>query len=139
MTEHRLKVGPLSATVTLDDGKLHAVTLPETIPDDLDAQSLTSLIAELAEFPFELSDAPPFTGKVWKRLMRIPAGSAMTYAELAADLGNPRAVRAVGQACATNRRLLVIPCHRIVGADGIGGFALGLDWKRKLLELEAQS
>lgn len=139
MTSRTLKVGPLSATVTLDDGKLHTVTLPETIPTDLDAQALALLTAELAEFPLDLSDAPPFTGKVWKRLMRIPAGSAMTYAEVAADLGNPRAVRAVGQACATNRRLLIIPCHRVVGSADIGGFALGIEWKQKLLELEAHA
>jgi O-6-methylguanine DNA methyltransferase len=139
MTQRTLAVGPLSATVTLDNGKLHSVALPEKVPADLDAQVLASLIAKLAEFPLDLSDAPPFTGKVWERLMRIPAGSAMTYGQLAADLGNPRAVRAVGRACATNRRLLVIPCHRVVGGDGLGGFALGLDWKRKLLELEAQS
>ena len=139
MTVRTLKVGPLTATVTLDGGKLHSVTLPETVPDDLDAHALALLTAELAEFPLDLSDAPPFVGKVWKCLMRIPSGSAMTYAELAADLGNPRAVRAVGRACATNRRPLMIPCHRVVAAEGLGGFGPGLEWKRKLLELEAQA
>lgn len=137
MTRRTLRAGALSAVVTLASGRLHSVELPATVPENLEAETLRQLIAELAGFPLDLSDAPEFTRAVWERLMRIPSGTALTYAEIAADLGKPGAVRAVGRACATNRRLLLIPCHRVIAADGIGGFALGLEWKRKLLELEA--
>lgn len=137
MKRQTLKAGPLRAEIELEDGCLRSVTLPDEIPDDLDPAALADLCAQLARFPIDLEGAPPFVGAVWKRMMQIPAGSALTYAELAAEVGSPLAFRAVGQACATNRRLLAIPCHRVVAADGLGGFGPGLHWKRKLLELEA--
>ena len=61
----------------------------------------------------------------------------MTYGELAALSGHPGAARAAGSFCATNRFGIVVPCHRVVGADGLGGYgSLGLDYKRRLLALE---
>lgn len=137
MKRQTLRAGSLRAEIGLEDGRLRSVTLPDKIPDEFDAAALADLCAQLAAYPIDLADAPPFIGAVWKRMMQIPAGSALTYSELAAAVGRPLAFRAVGQACATNRRLLAIPCHRVVAADGLGGFGPGLHWKRKLLELEA--
>lgn len=136
-TRQTLRAGTLAVEVTLGPSGLQSVTLPAEVPDGLDAAMLASLVAQLAEFPLDLDEAPPFTRSVWKRMQRIPAGQALTYGELATAVGSPRAARAVGQACATNPRLLIVPCHRVVASEGLGGFAYGLDWKRKLLELEA--
>jgi methylated-DNA-[protein]-cysteine S-methyltransferase len=69
-------------------------------------------------------------------MMRIPYGATVTYAELAADAGNPRAVRAAGQACATNPIAVIGPCHRVLATHGFGGYGGGLDQKRTLLALE---
>jgi O-6-methylguanine DNA methyltransferase len=74
---------------------------------------------------------------VWEAIRQIPFGQTVTYQELAARIGSPGAARAVGGACAANRLLLAVPCHRVVACRGLGGFALGLAWKRKLLALEA--
>lgn len=68
---------------------------------------------------------------------RIPYGEVVTYGELAALAGRPNAPRAAGTFCARNRFALVVPCHRVVGAGGLGGYGpLGLEYKRRLLELE---
>jgi len=70
-------------------------------------------------------------------MQRIPAGHTRSYGELAADIGKPKAVRAVGGACGANPIPLLVPCHRVLAAGGkIGGFSGGLDWKRKLLARE---
>jgi len=70
-------------------------------------------------------------------LRRVPRGEVVTYGELAALAGRPRAPRAAGTFCARNRFSLVVPCHRVVGADGIGFYgSLGVEYKRRLLELE---
>ncbi len=78
-----------------------------------------------------------FQHRVWTALRRIPPGTTRTYGELAAALGTPRAARAVGRANATNPICLLVPCHRVIGADGsLTGFAFGEDLKRQLLEHE---
>ncbi len=69
-------------------------------------------------------------------MMRIPYGTTVTYGRLAADAGNPRAVRAAGQACATNPIAIIGPCHRVLAENGFGGYGGGLDQKRLLLALE---
>ncbi|MEM9882730.1 MAG: methylated-DNA--[protein]-cysteine S-methyltransferase [Planctomycetota bacterium] len=74
---------------------------------------------------------------VWAELRRIPYGVTTTYGRLAVSLGRPDAARAVGLANARNPLSIVVPCHRVVGADGrLTGFAGGLDTKRRLLRLE---
>lgn len=79
-----------------------------------------------------------FQRRVWSRLRAIPAGTTASYAELAGDLGMPAAFRAVARANALNPIALVIPCHRLLGADGaLTGYAGGLHRKRWLLEHEA--
>jgi len=89
---------------------------------------------------FDLPLAPagtPFQGEVWDALRAIPYGQTRSYGEIAASIGRPRAVRAVGTANGGNALAIVIPCHRVVGADGkLVGYGGGLWRKRRLLELE---
>ena len=124
--------------VRIDGAYLRTVDFSKTIPDDLTAAHLRAMLAQLGEFELSFDDAPPFHLKVWQRLQKIPWGSALTYAEVAAAVGSPRAFRAVGQACASNPLPLIVPCHRVLAQDGLGGFSGGLHWKRKLLELESE-
>jgi methylated-DNA-[protein]-cysteine S-methyltransferase len=78
-----------------------------------------------------------FQSAARQALRKIPAGSAVTYTQLADAAGNPRAVRAAGGACARNPIALIVPCHRVVRTDGtLGGYLYGLDIKRALLEHE---
>jgi len=78
-----------------------------------------------------------FQLRVWQALRRIPRGQTRSYSQLARDMGNPKSTRAVARACATNRVALVVPCHRVVGADGsLTGYRWGETRKRKLLEAE---
>lgn len=87
--------------------------------------------------PFDLGDATEFQRAVWSALEKIPLGKTRTYGELAREIGNPKAVRAVGRGCATNPIPILIPCHRVVAVRGkIGGFSGGLEWKESLLRRE---
>jgi methylated-DNA-[protein]-cysteine S-methyltransferase len=89
---------------------------------------------------FELALAPegtPFQLRVWRALEQIPYGTTLSYGELARRIGAPRAVRAVGRANGSNPIPIVIPCHRVIGADGtLTGYGGGIERKRRLLELE---
>ncbi|NBE52707.1 methylated-DNA--[protein]-cysteine S-methyltransferase [Streptomyces boluensis] len=88
------------------------------------------------ELPLHLNGTP-FQREVWDGLLRIPYGETRTYGELAADLGRPQASRAVGLANGKNPIGIVVPCHRVVGANGsLTGYGGGLDRKRRLLDLE---
>ena len=80
-----------------------------------------------------------FQRRVWNALRQIPFGATRTYPQLAAMIGRPHAVRAVASACANNPISLLVPCHRVVGADGsLRGYRWGLERKRRLLEHERQ-
>lgn len=83
------------------------------------------------------TDGSPFQGRVWDALLAIPYGETRTYASVAAELGT--SARAVGSANARNPLSIVVPCHRLVGATGLTGYAGGIDKKRWLLDLEASS
>ena len=79
----------------------------------------------------------PFEVEVWEELRRIPYGETLSYGELADRVGHPGAARAVGRANACNPIPIVVPCHRVIGADGsLTGFGGGLDTKRRLLDHE---
>jgi AraC family transcriptional regulator of adaptative response/methylated-DNA-[protein]-cysteine methyltransferase len=79
----------------------------------------------------------PFQIQVWEALRTIPKGKTTTYAAIAEQIGNPKAVRAVGTAIGANPIGFLIPCHRVVRTDGgLGGFRWGLELKKKMLELE---
>jgi O-6-methylguanine DNA methyltransferase len=87
--------------------------------------------------PMDLSGGTAFQKKVWAALQAIPAGKTKTYAGVASSLKKPNAARAVGSACGANPIPLLIPCHRVVAANGgLGGFSGGLHWKKKLLGIE---
>lgn len=87
--------------------------------------------------PCDLGQMPRFTRAVLRITAQIPYGEVKSYRWVAKRLGRPKAVRAVGNALARNPMPIIIPCHRVVRSDGsLGGFALGLKWKRRLLELE---
>ncbi len=74
----------------------------------------------------------------WRQLRAVPAGTVLTYTELAAAMARPDAVRAAASVCARNAPALFVPCHRVLRSDGtLGGFAWGLDVKRSLLERES--
>lgn len=78
-----------------------------------------------------------FQLRVWEEVASIPYGTVRTYGAIARNLGDPNAVRAVGQAVGANPIAILIPCHRVVGADGsLTGYAGGLDHKRELLRIE---
>ena len=78
-----------------------------------------------------------FQKKVWRYLQKIPYGQTHTYSSVAKALGTAGAARAVGSACAKNPYLILVPCHRVVAQKGLGGFALGLRVKQRLLNHEA--
>ena len=84
--------------------------------------------------PLQPPAAVPFVQRAWQALARVRRGEVISYGELARRAGSPRAMRAAGQACATNALPLFIPCHRVLAAGGrLGGFTGGLAWKRHLL------
>ncbi len=87
--------------------------------------------------PIRMPAATPFLTAAWSAMAGLPRGRVISYADLAAAAGRPRAVRAAGQACARNELPLFIPCHRVVAAGGrLGGFTGGIAWKELLLRVE---
>lgn len=77
-----------------------------------------------------------FQHRVWAALLDIPAGQTVTYGELAARIGKPKAARAVGTALGANPVPLLVPCHRVLASNGLGGYTGGLDVKKRLLAAE---
>ena len=81
-----------------------------------------------------------FMQRVWKVLQEIPYGETRSYKQIAKQIGNPKAVRAVGMANNRNKIPIIVPCHRVIGSNGkLVGYALGLDIKKYLLDLENQN
>ncbi|MBQ8597734.1 MAG: methylated-DNA--[Lachnospiraceae bacterium] len=122
----------------------------EITKDSAEAEPETELlkkaVCELSEYfrgkrkEFDLPLMPQgteFQKRVWEALRTIPCGETRSYGEIAAQIGNPKACRAVGGANHKNPILILIPCHRVVGADGsLTGFACGTEAKEYLLKLE---
>lgn len=80
-----------------------------------------------------------FQQRVWQALREIPAGDTASYADIAAKIGAPKAVRAVAGACAANMLAVAIPCHRVIRQDGaLSGYRWGIERKKRLLEKEQQ-
>jgi methylated-DNA-[protein]-cysteine S-methyltransferase len=93
--------------------------------------------ASFDDVDIDLEDETPFARQLAEALRAVPRGEAVTYGELAELAGRRRAARAAGSFCARNRFAIVVPCHRVVGVDGLGAYgSLGLDYKRRLLALE---
>ena len=106
-------------------------------------QAADKLRAYLAGTKDAFADLPlgprgtAFQKQVWQALLEIPYGQTVSYKQLAESIGNPKAVRAVGSANGKNPIFIIIPCHRVIGANGsLTGFAYGLELKKKLLDIE---
>jgi AraC family transcriptional regulator of adaptative response/methylated-DNA-[protein]-cysteine methyltransferase len=116
------------ATIVKDDGGLK-----ELVEGALDAIEHPAAMPDL---PIDVAGTA-FQEAVWRELRKIPPGETRSYAEIAAAIGAPKAVRAVGSANGDNHVAVLIPCHRVIRSDGtLGGYAGGLDKKRKLLAAE---
>ena len=117
-------LGGDAAVEAADDDPAVAAVL-----DVVDGRSTTLPAVDLRGTAFQLD--------VWAALQRVPAGTTVTYGELAAAAGHPTAVRAVGSACGANPVAVVVPCHRVLPADGsLGGFRCGPARKAALLRRE---
>ena len=121
-----LRFGPLEVRVAEDPAGA-ATALTRYLGGDRRA---------LEEVPVDLGGTP-FQRDVWAALRSVPAGSTVTYAEIARRVGRPKAVRAVGAANGSNPVSLFVPCHRVIGKDGLRGYAGGLTRKEWLLAHEA--
>jgi methylated-DNA-[protein]-cysteine S-methyltransferase len=123
----------------------HDLPFPRATPPNRDGGELVErLRAYFAGRPDSFDDIDldleyetPFLERCAQELRAIPRGEVVTYGELAALAGSPGAARAAGSFCARNRLGLFVPCHRVVSASGLGSYgSYGLDYKRRLLELE---
>ncbi len=133
-------------TLTLDgDGKAIALDLPH-----LNKKPAVEFSVMNSEFtstnffrqieqkfgPVKVPEGTRFQQAVWRAMKKIPREQTRTYGEIAAAIGRPKAVRAVGTACGANPLPVFIPCHRVTAKNGPGGFGSGLPWKILLLKSE---
>lgn len=107
---------------------------------ELRRQLAAYFAGELRDFDLPLApQGTPFQHSVWTALRNIPYAETRSYRDLATNIGNPKAVRAVGLANGRNPLPIIVPCHRVIGADGsMTGFGGGIESKRFLLDLEAR-
>lgn len=148
-TQLKTPLGPIS--VAWGGGKLQRILLNEGRPKSGTPDSkFSDFLGQLDDYlsgrkvkfrvPIDLSEHTPFRREVLLACSKIPHGQTRTYGDLAHEVGNPLAARAVGQAMAHNTLPLVVPCHRVLSSQGAGGFMGdflgGLEWKRWLLQLE---
>ncbi|MDO5768453.1 MAG: methylated-DNA--[protein]-cysteine S-methyltransferase [Psychrobacter sp.] len=102
-------------------------------------QQYTNGERQAFDLPLDLSQGSPFQQRVWQALQDISYGETISYAQLAQNIGQPTAYRAVANANGKNPFSIVIPCHRVIASDGsLGGYTGGLDKKRLLLAIESQ-
>lgn len=118
----------------------------EVVPDDGSMSQWVEGILQAIETPAKAPKLPvdaqgsAFQKAVWAELCKIPLGETRSYAQIAAAVGKPAAVRAVGTANGSNPVSIIVPCHRVIRSDGrLGGYAGGLENKRKLLQAEGHS
>lgn len=116
------------------------------IGGDKNFEKLVAAVIGFVEIPAQSFDLPldvrgtAFQQKVWRALCAIPIGTTVSYAEIAAKIGQPKATRAVAQACGANKIAVVIPCHRVVRTDGaLSGYRWGVKRKRALLDRELRT
>ncbi|MGB3921711.1 MAG: methylated-DNA--[protein]-cysteine S-methyltransferase [Minisyncoccia bacterium] len=138
----RVVIGP-QGVIALDlhppfEGDYQAADVSDPLHREAHIQLRAYTQGLLTTFSLPLDpQGTPFQRAVWAALLKIPFGETRTYAQIAVAIGHPGAARAVGMACRTNPIGLVIPCHRVVGADGaLTGYAGGLDLKARLLKHE---
>ncbi len=135
------------------DGRLRALQLPGTQDGKqvwpllanqqgeagrkLRKELITYLAGKPVSFTVQVDpQGTPFQLRVWQAISTVQWGETRTYGQLAELCGSPRAARATGSACGANPIAIVIPCHRILAASGLGGYGGGLNWKKRLLALE---
>ena len=131
------KGGTSPPGVTLADDRIPVCA--DFVPDFVGrvGRQLAGLRTSYADVAIDLSWCTPFQADLAAALLAVPWGEIVSYGELAALAGRPGAARAAGSFCAQNRFALVMPCHRVVGATGIGGYGdSGVTLKRRLLALE---
>lgn len=141
-------IGPLTLLVNADGALTHVLFAHQTPPTDVawDADRCAAAATQLREYfagertDFDLPLAPAgsdFQRSVWDALRTLGHGEVVDYGGLGTRIGRPGAARAVGRANATNPIPIIIPCHRVIGANGtLTGYAGGLDAKQVLLRLE---
>jgi AraC family transcriptional regulator of adaptative response/methylated-DNA-[protein]-cysteine methyltransferase len=135
-----------------DDPRLLIEDLQDTFPNahlignESGYEDLVAKVVGMVEKPAMGFDLPldirgtAFQQRVWKALQQIPVGTTASYADIAKKIGEPRAFRAVAQACGANTLAVAIPCHRVVRNDGgLSGYRWGIERKRTLIEREARS
>ncbi len=126
--EAELRAEFAAAEITRLDGKMRSIV--KQVVNAAEGHGIS------ADIPLDIRHTA-FQGKVWQALRNIRPGETRSYAEVAKAVGEPKAVRAVARACATNPVALVIPCHRVVRSDGeLSGYRWGAERKKKLLENE---
>ncbi len=149
--KQQTKVGDLYLVATAEGlrgifWKKQDVPMLTALDESPEAKMIARTLCELDEYfagkrrNFEIpmdAEGTDFQKKVWRRLQAIPYGQTASYAEIARSLKNEKAVRAVGAAYGRNPISILVPCHRVIGADGkLTGYAGGLKAKEKLLALE---
>ncbi|MEW6572848.1 MAG: methylated-DNA--[protein]-cysteine S-methyltransferase [Bacillota bacterium] len=103
---------------------------------ELLAAYFSGAAVDFSPVPVDFEGYTPFQRRVLSVVREVPYGEATTYGQVARRIDQPRAARAVGQVMKRNRTILVIPCHRVLGQGGLGGFSCGLSLKKRLLRLE---
>ena len=116
--------------LSVEDGSAFG-NLPSRLADYFAGQKV-----DFSDVEIDLGSPGRFIEAAQRACRNVPYGTLITYKGLAEAAGNPKAARAAGTAMAKNPVPIIVPCHRVVAAGGIGGFALGLEWKRRLLHLE---
>jgi methylated-DNA-[protein]-cysteine S-methyltransferase len=143
-------IGDLGVAVADDGSTLASLSFRRpTDPIDLDGAVFDQVRAELVEYfagervsfdvPFQFPRGSDFERAVWAEIAAIPYGETLSYGAIAKAVGEPGGAQAVGTACNRNPVPIIVPCHRVIGADGkLVGFGGGLSRKRFLLQLEAR-
>lgn len=133
--------------VTADDHVITTIQFTNSPKDPVPSELTTECRNQLKQYfegkltlfdlPIDWSNYTNFYQQVWSELIKIPYGETRSYQDIANNLQNPKAVRAVGMANGKNPIAIVVPCHRVIGSDGsLTGYASGVDIKQQLLALE---
>ena len=118
--------------------KLPAAPASHPLLERLELEISEYFAGKRRDFDLPISEpGTPFQERVWTALRGIPYGETRSYADLAREIGDPAALRAVAQANGRNRIAILVPCHRVIGSDGgLGGYGGGVWRKKRLLEIE---
>ena len=120
-----------------ESGSPDSFELPDALTELAASQLQEYFSGKRKEFDLPLKiSGTAFQQAVYRALIQVPFGQTTTYGLLAAQAGYPGAARAVGTAMRNNRLVIVVPCHRVLAAGGLGGYSCGLEIKRRLLRLE---